>query len=170
MNLYALHSFLHEKHSILASLWYVKDDFRWIMLWSFTANVYPQLIILSVFIWCLIQWLKPKLLGVLWLADYNTRKAVVKFRDNVKTEDNSFLWNKIVTVAPQEPNLLWETAQSWPGKVLCLSGGARAVKSERSLLTYWKEQQPRRRRGRGLCGRSWVTLYLFKFRWAFYVI
>ena len=36
---------------------------------------------------------------ILWLADYNTRKAVVKFRGNVKTENYSSFWNKIVKLA-----------------------------------------------------------------------
>jgi hypothetical protein len=31
-----------------------------------------------------------QLLSILWLADYNTRKAVVKFRENVKIENNFF--------------------------------------------------------------------------------
>lgn len=53
---------------------------------------------------------------ILWLADYDTKKAVVKFRDNVKTENNSSLWNKIVNLAHQELRLLWENEQSGSGR------------------------------------------------------
>ena len=49
---------------------------------------------------------------ILWLADYNTRKAVVKFRENVKIENNSSPWNKIVKLAHQELCVLWEKEQS----------------------------------------------------------
>ena len=49
---------------------------------------------------------------ILWLADYNIRKAVVKFRENVKIENNLSPWNKVVKLAHQELCVSWEKEQS----------------------------------------------------------